>query len=264
MTTPQIHPFAHFATTEAGEYWLAEVTVDFSAYDAVSLAASLAAVTRGVGGTFRIRIGGASHAADGTQIVEFPVEASDSWVGGISFAPRVVARGTALFKLTASSLLQDSVAEINAGSLTLWAQPTVPPLVFKMAGVDIWLGDSKNDGTPEYIVGPTRDWTLAGEEEAYRQSLRRRFAASPGEYKLKPGYGAGLRAAVKSRGRSSDIDSIKNRMRVQAMIDPRTKRVVSVDANWFGTNGIKYTIVVEWVGDPSSPLSISDEITGES
>lgn len=263
MTTIQAYPFDHFATTEAGERWLAEVAVDFTAFDAVQFAASLEAVTRGVGGTFRIRLGGTSRTVDGMGLLTFPADSSSEWIGGLVDVPRVVARGTVLFKLTATSSSQDSVAEINAGTLTLWVEDTNTPLVFKMLdqlGVDIWMGDDAGDGVPNYNVLPSGDWRLVSGREAVKQSLRRRFMTSPGEWATKPDYGAGLRAAVKSRARQSDIDDIVNRLRSQAMKDTRVLAVLSVTATRLGTYGIAYRIVVQLKGDDGTPLEVTDNI----
>jgi hypothetical protein len=264
MTSALAYPFDHFGTTEAGECWLSEVTADFTAYDAVKVAASLEGVFRGAAAVFRIRIGGTSKTVDGLAALTIPRGASSFWAEDLAYLTRIVLRGRVLFKLTVQATTQDSFAECNAGTLTIWAQEVPPPLVFRMPGVDIWLGDTNGSGAPETVVTPARDWLLATQEEAYKQSLRRRFVTSPGEYKLKgAGYGAGLREAVKRRGRQCDLDEIKTTLRAQAMKDKRTRRVVSVDTSWFGATGIKYSIVVEPIFS-SSPLTISDEIAGGS
>lgn len=264
MLTPLVYPFDHFGTTEADERWLSEITVDFSAYDAVQVAASLEGTFQGEASTFRIRIGGASRAVDGLAALVLPVAASSSWDEGLVALPRIVLRRRVLFKLTCQSSVQDSFAEVNAGSLTLWPESVAPPLVFRMTGVDIWLGDIDGSGVPETLVTPARDWRLATEEDAYKQSLHRRFITGPGEYTAKgAGYGAGLRAAVKKRGRQCDLDEIKTTLRAQALKDSRTKRVVEVSAERFGAEGIKYTIIVEPIFS-SSTLTVSDEISGGS
>lgn len=131
-------------------------------------------------------------------------------------------------------------------------------------GVDIWLGDVNGSGTPEMIVTPSRDWLLAGAEEAYKQSLRRRFITNPGEYKNKPNYGAGLSGAVKSPGTRSNRDGIAANLRQQALLDHRTRRVISVNVRQFATNGIEYDVVVEMRGGDGTPITVSDRVPGES
>lgn len=263
MISPSVYAFDHFGTTEADEHWLAEVAVDFSYADAVQFAASLEAVSRGAAGTFSVRVGGTSHQADGTALLTFPVASSSSWAEGIASVGRVVARGVQLFKLTASAATQDAFVEINAGSLTILAEVIKAPLVFKMPGVDVYLGDVRGDGTPEYQIAPNRDWRLVGEDEAYRQSLRRRFMTNPGEYKNKPDYGAGLAGAVKSPGGRSNRDGLAAKLKQQALADTRTKRVISVTVAPFATNGIEYAVVVERRGGDGSAITVSDRIPGE-
>lgn len=263
MLTSLVYPFDHFGTTEAAEHWLAEVEVDFTYADAVKFAASLEAVTWGEAGTFSIRVGGESHAIDGVMLLTLAASASSTWVEGRASVTRVVSRGKQLFKLTTTSAVQDSLAEINAGTLTIWAEVVAAPLVFKMLGVDVYLGDVRGDGTPEYEVAPDRDWRLVGEDEAYKQSLRRRFMTNPGEYKNKPDYGAGLSGAVKGPGTRSNRDGIASRLKQQALADLRTKRVISVTVTPFATNGIEYAVVVERRGGDGSPITVSDRVPGE-
>lgn len=263
MTTPTVYAFGHFATTEAAEHWLAEVEVDFTELgDAVQFAASLEAVTRGDAGSFRIRMGGSSMAADGVEIVEFSTLASEEWAEDIAFAQRVVTRGVQLFKLTGEVSVQDTLAEINAGSFTLWAEPTEIPLVLRMIGVDIWMAKTETSSL-EYTVTPSRDWQLVSGKEAYRQSLIRRFLTSPGEYRNKPDYGAGVRAAVKARGRQVDLDDISTRLRSQALKDERTARVLDVAVERIGNYGIKFTVKTQMTGDDGSDVTITDTISSE-
>jgi phage baseplate assembly protein W len=263
MITPSVYTFDHFGTTEAAEHWLAEVEVDFSYADAVQFSASLEAVSRGAGGAFSVRVGGTSRQADGVALLSLSSAASSSWLEGIASIPRAVSRGIQLFKLTASAATQNSLVEINAGSLTIWAEVIKAPLVFKMQGVDIYLGDVRGDGTPEYDITPNRDWRLVGEDEAYKQSLRRRFMTNPGEYKNKPDYGAGLSGAVKSAGTRSNRDGIAAKLKQQALADSRTRQVISVTVTPFATNGIEYAVVVERRGGDGTPLTVSDRIPGE-
>lgn len=140
--------------------------------------------------------------------------------------------------------------------------PTPPTPPKSPPGVDIWLGDIDGSGTPETTTTPAKDWLLAGAEEAYKQSLRRRFLTSPGDYKNKPDYGAGLMAAVKIASTRSNRAKIASALKQQALLDHRTRRVISVTVDVFATNGIHYSVVVEMRGGSGAPLTISDHITG--
>jgi hypothetical protein len=95
MTEPQVYAFDHFGTTEAGERWIAEVSVDFSAYDAVQFAASLEAVVRGAGGSFHVKVGGAARATGGLTTIDLPGDGSGARGGGLAFGFPGVAGGEA-------------------------------------------------------------------------------------------------------------------------------------------------------------------------
>lgn len=267
MTTALAYPLGsflpHFASTETGERWLAELSVDFSNSAAVDVAASLAGVFRGAAVAYRIRIGGTSGTVDGFEVLNLELPDLADWTEGIVRMPKLVARGVALFKLTVQVADAETLAEVNAATLTLWVSPRVPPIVRPLMsdlGIDIWMGDNDGSGAPDTNVTPAGDWKLVSGREAIRQSLQRRFETTPGEYATKPDYGAGLLAAVKSRGRRSDLDAIKNRLQAQALKDERVTGVLSVKVDPLGSYGLRYSVVVKVKGDGDEPLEIFDNL----
>lgn len=268
MTTVLAQPFGtflpHFASdVSTAERWLAEVSVDFTYTDAMDLAASLAGVFRGSQGIYRVRLGGASGAASGLEILTLVVMPSGAWVEEMVKAPRLTVRGVALFKLTVVSSVADAITEVNGATLTLWVTSRTPPIVGPLVsdlGIDIWMGDNDGTGTPDYNVTSAGDWRLVNGREAVKQSLRRRFMTTPGEWATKPDYGAGLLAAVKSRSRTTDLADIENRLRAQALKDERVLRVLSVVAEKLGTYGIKYSVKVQLKGDENEPVEIADNL----
>lgn len=266
MTTVLAQPFGeflpHFASdVTTAERWLAETSVDFTYTDAVDLAASLAGVFRGSQGIYRVRLGGTSEHVDGLEILRLLVLPSSVWVEELVRAPRLTVRGVALFKLTVVSM-DGAFTEVNGATLTLWVTERTPPIVGPLVsdlGIDIWMGDD-GAGSPDYNVTSAGDWRLVNGREAVKQSLRRRFMTTPGEWATKPDYGAGLLAAVKSRARTTDLADIENRLRAQSLKDERVLRVLSVTVEKLGTYGIKYSVKVQLKGDENEPVEIADNL----
>jgi phage baseplate assembly protein W len=268
LTTVLAQPFGsflpHFASdVSTAERWLAETSVDFTYTDAVDLAASLAGVFRGSRGVYRVRLGGTAGEPDGLEILTLALLPSAVWVEELVRAPRLTVRGVALFKFTVVSMDANAFTEVNGATLTLWVTARTPPIVGPLVsdiGIDIWMGDNDGTGTPDFNVTSAGDWRLVNGREAVKQSLRRRFMTSPGEWATKPDYGAGLLAAVKSRARETDLDDIKNRLQAQALKDERVLRVLSVTVAKLGTYGIKYSVKVQLKGDEKEPVEIADNL----
>ena len=124
---------------------------------------------------------------------------------------------------------------------------------------DIWFDALASDGEPNTMVTPSGDWVLVSGRVALAQSLTRRFLTSPGEWKTKPRYGAGLREACRKRGRQIDLDALANAMKEQAMMDSRVESVAAVRVDRIDTNGFKFTVTVVMKGD-KEPLTFGGDV----
>ncbi len=81
-------------------------------------------------------------------------------------------------------------------------------------------GDLKLDAGGDYLI-------IEG-KTALKQALYHRLTVSPGEYVLRPDYGAGLGALVKRRMSQAELDGIEARVVDQLSRDDRIERVVEV------------------------------------
>lgn len=84
----------------------------------------------------------------------------------------------------------------------------------------LFRGDVALDAGGDYIE-------ITGNENL-KQSLYHRLQVSPGEYALRPEYGAGLAASVKRRMNRSEIDAIQQRVIAQIAQDDRIQKVIEV------------------------------------
>lgn len=125
-------------------------------------------------------------------------------------------------------------------------------------GVDIWLDLSAASG-PDRVVTPKGDWLLARGREAYRQSLLRRFITAPGDWKTKPGYGAGLLEFVKAKNTPSNRDLIATRIRAQALSDSRTKVVESINVT-MSDGMLKFAVVIVPKFD-GAPVTVEGQVS---
>lgn len=74
------------------------------------------------------------------------------------------------------------------------------------------------------------DYLLLDGKAVLKQALYHRLMVTPGEYALRPDYGAGLARLVKRRMSQSEIDSIERRVVEQLSRDERIESVVEVKA----------------------------------
>jgi phage baseplate assembly protein W len=73
----------------------------------------------------------------------------------------------------------------------------------------------------DYRVTPHGDYLTIEQEEALKQDVYHRLITNPGEYKFRPDYGCGVRAAVNGRMGQAEIDALTNRIRENLLQDPR-------------------------------------------
>ena len=110
-------------------------------------------------------------------------------------------------------------------------------------GSDVWF-DVRQD-VPDYVTTPAGDWQLVDGEEALKQSLRRRWITSPGEYAVLPNYGAGVRDFVKGIDTKTTRAELADRIRSQALQDPRVEAVQQVTITTLdGGGGVKIYVLI--------------------
>ena len=78
-------------------------------------------------------------------------------------------------------------------------------------------------------VDPTGDYVTVEGVENLRRAIIRRIMVRPGEYRLRPNYGAGMKAYVKKRFTNTVKSEIEKRIAEQLAQEPRIRRVISVE-----------------------------------
>lgn len=156
---------------------------------------------------------------------------------------KIVGRGTVehggeFFALTTIGRIVPDVTPLAFAILTSYTEPAA----LTVAGAA---------GEPNTLVTVSGDWALVDGHEAVVQSLTRRYLTSPGEWKTKPEYGAGLREAARKRARGSDIAEIVNRMRQQNSLEKRIspKSEVSVYPLSGNVNGLGFKVTIIFSDD---------------
>lgn len=96
------------------------------------------------------------------------------------------------------------------------------------------------------------DYVLLEGKAALRQALYHRLMIAPGEYALRPDYGAGLGLLVKRRMSRSELDFIEQRVTEQLARDDRIEKVVEVKAEAYTIGdkpGLKVYVKILAVGE---------------
>jgi phage baseplate assembly protein W len=141
---------------------------------------------------------------------------------------------------------------VASWTLPLAVRPLPPPLseAERLFGRDI-----RFEG--DYVVNAKGDYATVSGFENLRASLWRRMATSPGEYALRPGYGAGLRDAVKKPFTTSARDEIRSRVTEQALADSRVTRVREVLVEQEADpRQIRVTLRVDALGRKNVPIPL--------
>jgi phage baseplate assembly protein W len=106
------------------------------------------------------------------------------------------------------------------------------------------------------------DYLLLDGKAALKQALYHRLMVSPGEYALRPEYGAGLARLVKRRMSRSELDGIEQRIVEQLSRDDRIERVIEVKAESYSIGdkpGLKVYVKILVVGQEIRlPFSFQD------
>lgn len=96
----------------------------------------------------------------------------------------------------------------------------------------------------DYGVSAAGDYLTVEGIENLRASIFRRIMTIPGEYAMRPGYGAGLRAFVKRLATSTARDEMTARIRDQLLQDERIESVDEVTITQQFLNGQLVTRVI--------------------
>ena len=133
----------------------------------------------------------------------------------------------------------------------------------EVANTPLAIEATRSFGTDIYFNGITEltaqgDYRLVEGERNLRLALLRRYITSPGSYKLRPGYGAGLRDLVKKRLTSSVVEDVKNRVRTQTLAERRVDRLINVAVEprlYSGVQGLRVLVQVQAQGRLVRPLA---------
>lgn len=134
-----------------------------------------------------------------------------------------------------------------------WGAPVDPNApVRSILGRDLYF-----DGN--LAVNASEDYQTVEGEENYRRAIFRRLITSPGTYRARPRYGAGLGDFQKKKATKGNIDTLTTRVREQVAADRRTQKVLSVVIVDLPApaQGIKVTVTVQAFGRTLRPLSYS-------
>jgi phage baseplate assembly protein W len=92
----------------------------------------------------------------------------------------------------------------------------------------------------DLVVGASGDYTTVEGIEHVRRSMIRRILVRPGEYRLRPDYGAGLLAYVKKPLTTSVKAEIESRIATQVQRMRQIERVISVEVTTEDQNGTPF------------------------
>lgn len=124
------------------------------------------------------------------------------------------------------------------------SSPSVDEVARDVFGKDLFFnGDLQTTAAGDYVL-------IEG-KEALRQAIYRRLLTAPGEYRVRPDYGAGVGQFVKKRMTRAILDELRQRIIDQLSQDDRIDRVVEVTTESYtveGRPGIKVYVKVQALG----------------
>lgn len=121
------------------------------------------------------------------------------------------------------------------------------PALKKLFGRDLFF-----DG--QLPLTPKGDYRTVEGEENLRRAIFRRLITSPGTYRPKPDYGAGVGDFVKKRSTKSNLDELRTRIITQVVQDRRVEKVLSVELTE-SENKLTVRVVVQAFGRTLRPQS---------
>lgn len=104
-------------------------------------------------------------------------------------------------------------------------------------GCDIYFDVSSGAG-PNTIVTPSGDWKLVTGRACVRQALIRRYITTPGTWKTKPKYGAGVLALLRKKMTSTTKATAIANIKAQSVMVKRVKSCDSVEIERLVINGV--------------------------
>ena len=100
----------------------------------------------------------------------------------------------------------------------------------------------------DFSVSAAGDFQTIEGLEALKQALHHRLITRPGEYRLRPEYGVGVRDFVKKRRQQSSLNELRQRITDQISLDDRVEQVVEVVIEDI-TDGVRIGVVVRASGE---------------
>lgn len=132
--------------------------------------------------------------------------------------------------------------------------------VDRFFGRDLWFDISAANG-PNLVPNRRGDWLIVSGVEALRQSLIRRFITNPGEWATRPDYGAGARRFIKKRNDAAARAQLAERLRSQALRDPRVASVEAVIVEPGAAGVLRIMVRVNAKGAPARAIPVLIELT---
>lgn len=130
-------------------------------------------------------------------------------------------------------------------------------------GCDIYFDFSGGTG-PDTLVTPSGDWKLVSGRACLRQALIRRYLTTPGTWKTKPKYGAGVKDLLRKKMTSTTKATAIANIKAQSLADRRIKSCDSVEIERLTVNGVSkrgwhISVIVTPAAEPE-PLPVEFDV----
>lgn len=130
-------------------------------------------------------------------------------------------------------------------------------------GCDIYF-DLESGSGPNTVVTPSGDWKLVSGRECLRQWLIRGYLTTPGSWKTKPKFGAGIKAMLRKKMTSTTRATAIANIKAFSLSTPRIKSVDSVEIERLVINGVAkrgwhISVVVTPAAEPE-PLPVEFDV----
>ena len=138
---------------------------------------------------------------------------------------------------------------------------TINPL-----GCDIYF-DMSNGAGPDTVVTPSGDWKLVSGRACLRQWLIRGYLTTPGSWKTKPKFGAGIKALLRKKMTSTTRATAIANIKAFSLSTPRVKSCDLVEIERLVINGVAkrgwhIRVVVTPAAEPE-PLDVEFDVLEE-
>lgn len=130
-------------------------------------------------------------------------------------------------------------------------------------GCDIYF-DLESGSGPNTVVTPSGDWKLVSGRACLRQWLIRGYLTTPGSWKTKPKFGAGIKALLRKKMTSTTRATAIANIKAFSLSTPRIKSVDSVEIERLVINGVAkrgwhISVVVTPAAEPE-PLPVEFDV----